>query len=60
MSLVAATTSDGALIGSGRGEAQKFGQCRGAGLVQSRPQRHLDGLQIQTTRLAAAVENGAQ
>jgi len=44
MRLVAASTRDGALVGGGRGDAQKFGQRRCAGMMHSRPHRQFDGL----------------
>jgi hypothetical protein len=58
--LKAALARKGALLGCGFCEAQEFAQGCRAGLVQGRAHGHLDGLQIQSPRLAAAVEDNAQ
>jgi hypothetical protein len=60
MSLVAASTSHGPLLVRRSGELQEFRERRGAGLMQGRPHRQLDGFQIETTGLAAAAEDDAQ
>ena len=60
MGLLAARAGKGALVGSRGRELQQFGQRRGAGLMQGRAHRHLDGFQIQTARLAATGEDHAQ
>jgi hypothetical protein len=51
---------EGALIGSRHGEAEKFAQRCCAGLVQGRAYSHLDGLQIQSPRPSAIVEDDVQ
>ena len=60
MSLMAASTRKGALLGGRHGELQQFAQRGCAGLVHGRAHRHLDGFQIQTPRLSATVEDDAQ
>jgi len=60
VSLVAAGTGKAPLAGSRGGKAQKFGKRSGSGLMQGRTYGHFDGLQIQTSGLAAALEDHAQ
>jgi hypothetical protein len=57
---MAARTRNGPLVGSRRRELEQFSQRCGPSLMQGRTNSHLDGFQIQTTRLAATVENDEQ
>ena len=60
VSLVAARTRDGSLVGGRNWELQQFGQRGCPGLMHGRAHRHLDGFQIQMPRLAATAEDDAQ
>jgi hypothetical protein len=60
VSLVAARTRQGPLLGGRSWEAQEFGQRGGPGPMHRRAHRRLDSLHIQTAGLAAIVEDDAQ
>src|SRR5207245_2671725 len=60
MSLMAAGTSNGPLMGGGSGELQQLGQGCCTGLMHGRAHRHLEGFQIDTARLVATIEDHAQ
>src|SRR6185369_79586 len=56
----AATPRDGKLLGSCFGKMKQFGQRRCTRLVHGRAHGHLEGFQIQSACLSAAVEDDAQ
>src|ERR1019366_5016381 len=60
MSVMAASTREGALLGGRRRELQQFAQRGCSGVVHGRAHRHLDGLQIQVPRLTATAKDDAQ
>ena len=60
MSLAAARTGKGPLIGGRGRELQELGQRRCSGLMHGRAHRHLDGFQVETARPAATIEDHAQ
>ena len=57
---MAASACYGPLVGRWGRKLQQFGQRCGAGLMHGRTHRHLQGFQIQTSRLAAGAESDAQ
>jgi hypothetical protein len=58
--LLAARARDVPPFSGRRGELQQLAERKGSRLMHGRTHRHLDGLQIQTPRLAAAIEDDAQ
>jgi hypothetical protein len=57
---MAASTSNGPLVRSWRREPQQLTERCGSGVMHGRAHRHLDGFQIETACLAAAMENEDQ
>ena len=57
---MAASACYGPLVGRWGRALQQFCQCCGTGLMHGRTHRHLQGFQIQTSRLAAGTESDAQ
>src|SRR5438876_6247198 len=57
VSLFSARARKAPLIGGGYRELQQFAERRRSGPMQGRAHRHLHGVQIQTPRLAALLEN---
>src|SRR5438094_3953252 len=60
VSLFSARARKAPLIGGGYRELQQLAERRRSGPMQGRAHRHLHGVQIQPTRLAALLENNAQ
>jgi hypothetical protein len=57
---MAASTTDGALLGSRGGKLPPLAQRCGSGLMHSRAHGHLDGFQIPATALVAICEDHTQ
>jgi len=57
---MAASACYGPLVGRWRRELQQFCQRCGTGLMHGRTHCHLQGFQIQTSRLAAGTESDTQ